>query len=105
MVWVCFSELRIGNCVSGIMDSQKYNGILKRNVMPSVNKLNHVDHRTFKQDNDPKHTSQSIKAQFRKRYQNVLEWPSEFRYKSKLNCLQWGLRKAVEANCLITDCT
>ena len=44
--------------VPGLMDSQKYQAILKRNVMPSVDKLNLGDHLTFQQDNDPKHNLQ-----------------------------------------------
>lgn len=41
-----FSAAGTGNLnrVLGIMDSQKYQAILKRNVMPSVDKLNLGDH-------------------------------------------------------------
>ena len=79
MMWGCFSAAGTGNLdrVPGIMDSQKYQAILKRNVMPSVDKLNLGDHWTFQQDNDPKHTSKSNKAWLSKRPWNVLEWPSQ----------------------------
>ena len=42
MMWGCFSVAGTGNLnrVPDIMDSQKYQDILKRNVMPSVGKLN-----------------------------------------------------------------
>ena len=79
MMWGCFSAAGTGNLdrVPGIMDSQKYQAILKRNVMPSVDKLNLGDHWTFQQDNDPKHTSKSNKAWLSKRSWNILEWPSQ----------------------------
>ncbi|KAL0155598.1 hypothetical protein M9458_049861, partial [Cirrhinus mrigala] len=42
MMWGCFPAAGTGNldCVPGIMDSQKYQVILKKNVMPSIDKLN-----------------------------------------------------------------
>uniref|UniRef100_A0A3Q3JQ14 Sleeping Beauty transposase HTH domain-containing protein n=1 Tax=Monopterus albus TaxID=43700 RepID=A0A3Q3JQ14_MONAL len=49
MMWGCFSEAGTGNLdrVPGIMDSQKYQVILKKNMMPSVDKLNLGDHWIF----------------------------------------------------------
>ena len=45
-----------------LMDSQNYQAILKRNVIPSVGILNLGDPWTLQQDSDPKHTSKSTKA-------------------------------------------
>ena len=49
MILGCFSAAGTGNLdrVPGIMDSPKYQAILKRNVMPAVEKLNLGDHWTF----------------------------------------------------------
>ena len=49
MMWGCFSAAGIANLdhVPGIMDSQKDQAILKRNVMPSISKLNLDDHWTL----------------------------------------------------------
>ena len=70
----CFSGAGTGNLdrVPSIMDSQKYQAILRRNVMPSVDKLNLGDHSTLQKDNDPKPTSKSSKAWLRKISCNVL---------------------------------
>ena len=61
MMWGCFSAAGTASLdgVPGIMDSKKYQAILKRDVMLSVRKLNLGDHWTLQQDNDPKHTSKS----------------------------------------------
>ena len=77
MMWGCFSAAGTGNLdhVPGIMDSQKYQAILKRSVMPSVGKLNLGDRWTLQQDNDPKHTSKSTKAWLRNRSWSGLPLP------------------------------
>ena len=69
MMLGCFSAAVTGNLdhVPGIMDFLKYQAILRRNEMPSVDKLNLGDHWTFQKDNDPKPTSKSTKAWLRKR--------------------------------------
>lgn len=49
MMWGCFSAAGNGNLghVCGIMDTQKYQAILSRNVMHSVEKLGLRDHWTL----------------------------------------------------------
>ena len=99
MMWGCFSAAGTGNLdhVPGIMDSQKYQAILKRSVMPSVGKLNLGDRWTLQQDNDPKHTSKSTKAWLRNKSWNVLEWPSQSPGLNLIENLRWNLKKAVAA--------
>lgn len=58
--------------VPGILDSLKYQAILKRNMMPSVDKLILGDHWTFQQHNDPIDTSKLTKAWLKKK---ILECP------------------------------
>ena len=74
MMLGCFSAAGTSNlyCVHGIMDSQKYQAILKRNVIPSVDKLNLGDHWTFQQDNDPKQNLQVHQSLVEKK---ILERP------------------------------
>ena len=58
MLWGCCAASGTGclECVHGIMKSGDYQGILKRNVQPSVRKLS-LRRRSWvlQQDNDPKH--------------------------------------------------
>ena len=59
MLWGCFVASGTGclESVQGAMKSQDYQGILERNVLPSVRKLG-LSCRSWvlKQDNDPKHS-------------------------------------------------
>ncbi len=60
LLWGCFAAAG-----TGIMDSLKYQAILKKNVMPAVHELQTGNRRTFQHNNDPKVKSKSTKAWFR----------------------------------------
>ena len=63
--------------VHGIMKSGDYQGILERNVQPSVRKLGlHQRSWVLQQDNDPKHTSKSTQEWFKTKRWTVLKWPA-----------------------------
>lgn len=46
--------LKLPDCIPAIMDSQKYQTILERKVMPSADKIKLRDHWSFHQDTDHK---------------------------------------------------
>ena len=65
--------------------------------MPSVRKLELGHHWTFQHNNDPKHTSKSIKAWFQKTSWKILEWPSQLSDFNPIENLWWDLKKAAVA--------
>lgn len=79
MFWGCFAAPGTGclESVQGTMKSQDYQGILERNVLPSVRKLC-LSRRSWvlQQDNDPKHTAKSTQEWIRTKHWTILKWPS-----------------------------
>ena len=79
MFWDCFAASGTGclESVQGTMKSEDYQGILERNIQPSVRKLC-LSRRSwvFQQDNDPKHTSKSTQEWMRRKCWTVLKWPA-----------------------------
>lgn len=63
LVWGCMSSAGVGSLdfIDGIMDHQQYIDILKRNLLPSAQKLGIRNNFIFMQDNDPKHTAFNTK--------------------------------------------
>uniref|UniRef100_A0A8C7YAL0 Transposase Tc1-like domain-containing protein n=1 Tax=Oryzias sinensis TaxID=183150 RepID=A0A8C7YAL0_9TELE len=70
LFWGCFGASGTGclEVVQGKMKSQDYQGILDRNVLPSVRKLG-LSRRSwvFQQDNDPKHTAKKTPRMARRK--------------------------------------
>lgn len=63
--------------VQGTMESQDYQSILERNVLPSVRILG-LSRRLWvlQQDNDQKHTTKNTQEWLRTKHWTVLKWPS-----------------------------
>lgn len=97
MMWGCFSAAGTGNLyrVTGIIDSHKYQAILRKNVLPSVEKLNLRDNWTFLHENDPKYNSKSTKAWLKNQTWNILERPSLCPDLNPTESLWCHLKKAV----------
>ena len=75
MLWECLASNGTGNLhrVAGSMDSDKYQGILAKNVAQHVQKLKLGRHWTFQQDNDLVRE----KTWLEKKGWKVREWPSQ----------------------------
>lgn len=70
-VWGCFAANGVGSLhrVNGILEQIQYREILKKHMIKSSKVLfgEKATNWTFQQDNDPKHTSKSVKAYWRTR--------------------------------------
>ena len=79
MFWGCFAASGTGcfESVQGTMKSQDYQGILERNVVPSVGKLC-LSRRSWvlQQDNVSKNTPKNTQEWLRAKYWTILKWPS-----------------------------
>ena len=84
MFWGCFGGGKVGDLkkVDGIMDKDKYHQILVHHAIPSGNRI-FKGKWIFMHDNDPKHTSNKVKAylegkasQKQSRVQ-LMDWPSQ----------------------------
>lgn len=82
MVWGCFCAEGVGALyrIRGIMNKENYKQILIRQALPSGKRLL-GDGFYFQQDNDPKHTSNIVKAYLARKelagVLRVLDWPSQ----------------------------
>lgn len=63
LVWGCMSASGVGilHFIDGIMNHWAYIDILKRNLVPSAEKMGMKDNFIFMHDNDPKHTAHSTR--------------------------------------------
>ena len=79
-VWGCFTANGVGHIhhIKGIMDQKMYKQILIHHMRPSMIKLGGKDKIVFQQDNDPKHTANSVKQYIANAGYLVLEnWPAQ----------------------------
>ena len=79
MLWGCFAASGTGGLdrIEGIMKSEDYQGILGRNVLPSVRKLG-LSRRSWvlQHDKYPKHTSKSTQEWLKRKIFTVLNRPA-----------------------------
>ena len=77
MVWgaINYKKKSSLQLVDGTMNSDRYVGVINRNLIPMMRNLGHSDH-IFQQDNAPCHTSRVSKEHFQQRKVQVLAWPS-----------------------------
>ena len=82
MVWGCISANGVGDLVKieGIMNAEKYRQLLIHHAVPSGKRLIGNGF-IFQHDNDPKHTSNVVKAYLQKKEEagtlTVLDWPPQ----------------------------
>jgi hypothetical protein len=79
MLWAYFSAAGTGRLVriEGKINGAKYREILNENLPQSAQDLRLEQSLTFKQDNDPKHTANTLQEWLRDKSLNVLEWPMQ----------------------------
>lgn len=88
--------------VSGRMNAQMYQEILKNHILPHL-RSNMPEDSLFQHDNDPKHTSRLVRSFLEEENIHVLEWPAQ---SPDLNPIEnlWDLvdreiRKRKPSNC------
>ena len=92
-----FSSAWIGKLVriEGMIDGAKYREILERNMFQSSRDLRLGRRFTFKQDNDPEHTTKATLEWFKGKYLNALEWPRQSSDLNPIENLWYDLKIAV----------
>ena len=75
MVWGSFSNAGLGplHLINGTMDQIQYHNIMSDVKLPYAN-INLAADWILQQDNDPKHTTKSVKHWFQTSNVRVLEW-------------------------------
>ena len=79
LVWGCIGGKGVGNLeiIDGIMDHRVYIDILKRNLRPSVTKIELTDKYYFQQDNDPKHMAHNTRMYLAYNTPHMLNTPPQ----------------------------
>ena len=104
MIWGCFSAKGMGKIlvIDGKMNAQKYKQSLQENLMSSVESLELLSDYIFQQDNEPKHTTKSMKKWLSENNVNILQSPSQSPDLNPIMNLWWFLkiqiRKRAPAN-------
>jgi len=78
-VWGCFNVKAVGYLVfvEGDMDAKQYVRILKQSMLASVREIFEDDDFIFQQDNDSKHTSETVQHFLDDKGIKVLDWPAQ----------------------------
>lgn len=78
-VWGCFCATGIGELyrIEGILDQYGYLDILETPMQLSVDLLFNRENFLFQQDNDPKHTANSVKSYLAENDIPVMNWPAQ----------------------------
>lgn len=95
MVWGCMSAKGVGNLhfVDGIVNTDKYIGILQDHLLPSIPRLQtSYGEYTFQQDAAACHTSRKSKSWIATNNIPILDWPSSNPDLSPIETL-WGRMK------------
>lgn len=78
MIWGCISSKGVGNFVfvSDRLNADKYQGILRNDLVPSIKAIGHGRKTIFQQDGATCHTATSTMRWFSNNRIKVLTWPS-----------------------------
>ena len=94
MFWGSFSDSAVGYLVpiEGMMNSDKYNDVIEKKVVPDMKRAFPDGGGIFQHDLTPCHSSKKVKTVFRKHKLSVLEWPGT---SSDLNPIEnlWAITK------------
>ena len=103
MFWGRFSYKGVGNLVviEGIMDRFQYLDIIRKNIVPSAEKLE-ISKFSFQQNNDPKHTSNIVKDFFVRNNIHLVDHPAQSSDINPIEHLWAHIKKKLENKNFLT---